>query len=133
MTLADEFSASDTFWTRVSDDIGVREVFIWMPGDSGPRVRGGQYRRAREAKRKLVTAGDVRLASGGVLCAVGMTIGRQGHGVSKSDARRLGEDGDQDKCGENTDLYEHRKQQGAATRAASATELLGVTVHEARA
>ena len=76
MTLADEFSASDTFWTRVSDDIGVREVFIWMPGDSGLRVRGGQYGQAREAKRKLVSARRVRLARSGVLCTVGMTIGR---------------------------------------------------------
>jgi len=96
-------------------------------------VRGGQYRRAREAKGQLVSAGDVRLANGGVLCTIGMTIGRQRHGVSKSDARGLGQDGDQDKCGENADLYEHRKQQGAATRAASAMELLGVTVDEARA
>ena len=133
MTLADEFSASATFWTRVSDDTVVREVFIRASGDCGLRVRGRKYRRASEAKRKLVSAGDVRLANGGVLCTVGMTIGRQGHRVSKSDARGLGQDGDQNKCGENADLYEHGKQQGAATRASSATELLGVTVHEARA
>jgi hypothetical protein len=40
-TSADEFGASDTFWTGVPDDIGVRDVILWAPGDSGLRARGG--------------------------------------------------------------------------------------------
>jgi hypothetical protein len=104
-----------------------------MPGGSGLRVRGGQYRRTCKAKRKLGSAGDVRLANGGVRGTVGKTIGRQRHGVSMSDARRLGQNGDQNKCAENADLYQHGKQHGVATCAASALELLGITVDEAPA
>jgi len=93
-TFADEFGASDTFWTRVSDDIGVREVILRAPGDSGLRARGGHYRRACEAKRKLVSAGKVKLARGGMIRSGGVIVGRDGQDVREGDAGSLGQDGE---------------------------------------
>ena len=130
-TFADEFGTSDTFWTRVSGDIGVREVIFWARGDSGLRARGGHYRGACEAKRELVTAGDVRRARIGVIRSGGVIVGWDGHYVREGDAGSFGQDGEQNQRCEYGDLYEHGEQQRAAASAAGAMELIRVAVDEA--
>ena len=102
--LADEAGASGTFETWASvDDLGASETIVWSPGDSGLRVSLGHYWRACEAKPKLTSAGDVRLAPNLVNREVA-AVGRDGHHVRECDARGLGQHGDQDQRGEYGDF-----------------------------
>jgi hypothetical protein len=78
-----------------------------------------------------VSARDVRLAHSCVLRRGRAAVGRHGHYIREGDSRRLGQQGEQNQSGEYGNLYKHGKQQGAATRAASAMELVGVAIDEA--
>jgi hypothetical protein len=63
----------------------------------------------------------------------GVIVGRDGHDVREGDAGSLGQDGEQNQRGEYGNLQEHGKKQGAAARAAGATELVRVAIDEAGA
>jgi hypothetical protein len=95
-TFANKLGASGAFWTCSSafDDICTSEVVVPADGASGLRMRHGHYRRTGGAKRKLVSAGDVRLTWGRVIRS-GVTVGRHGHHIREGDARSFGQDGDQ--------------------------------------
>jgi hypothetical protein len=93
----------------------------------------GAVRSLQALEGKCVTTGGTMRTFHSVLRAGGMIVRRQGHDIRQGDRRGFREDGDQNQRSEYSDLYEHGKQQGAATRTSSITELNGVAIDEAHA